>query len=211
MFNFIKNHKKSLIISAIIILTLTVGSPVIIHILFKIHPRNPFFVAVWSAGDMLNYCASVFSFLATILLSGLALWQTHKIKLESDKHDLQIAELERKRIKPYIVLEPGVDKAKGQIEITLSNMSFYVAKDLMLFDFTATNANGEDKWKSEQRFEVKHLVSDGIICFLLVECPDMVNGDKLIFTLQYADIYGNVYKFHIIGEYLNKSIVFSDT
>lgn len=210
MLEFIKNHKKPLIISAIIILLLTVGVPLIIHILFKIHPRCPFFVAEWSAGDILNYCAAVFSFLATILLSGLALWQTHKIKEEGDKHDLQIAELERKRIKPYIALEPGIDKTKGQIEITLSNLSYNTAKDLILFNFFTTNANGEDEWKTEQRFEVKHLVPVGLKCFTLLDCPVMVNGDKLVFDLQYSDIYGNVCLFHIIGEYLNRTIVFPD-
>ena len=44
------------------------GVPLIIHILFKLHPNIDFFVAEWTAGELLSYYGSILAFLGTVIL-----------------------------------------------------------------------------------------------------------------------------------------------
>lgn len=43
------------------------------------------FVAEWDAGDALGYYGAILSFIATVVLGALALYQNRIIKTESDK------------------------------------------------------------------------------------------------------------------------------
>lgn len=57
----------------------------VINILFKINATTDIFVAEWSAGDALGYYGAILSFLGTVVLVALALYQNHIIKTEADK------------------------------------------------------------------------------------------------------------------------------
>ena len=81
MFDWMKNHKK---IIAFIIFMIIFGVPLIIHILFKLHPNNDFFVAEWSAGELLSYYGSILAFLGTVILGDFSLYQNLISIHESD-------------------------------------------------------------------------------------------------------------------------------
>lgn len=49
----------------------------IIHCLFSVYPQNPWFIAKWSAGDILTY-------VSTVSLGLLAVWQNKKIQSDND-------------------------------------------------------------------------------------------------------------------------------
>lgn len=72
MFNWMKNHKKLI---AFTIFMVIFGVPLIIHILFKLHPNVDFFVAEWTAGELLSYYGSILAFLGTVILGALSLYQ----------------------------------------------------------------------------------------------------------------------------------------
>lgn len=87
MFDWIKKHKIFVFIIAI---TVTLGVPVIIHIVFKIDSGISFLEAEWEAGDVLAYYGSILSFIGTVVLGALALYQNKLIKEESEKRaDIQ--------------------------------------------------------------------------------------------------------------------------
>ena len=64
-----------------------IGVPFAIHCLFKIHLTEDydFFVAEWSAGELLQYYGGVLAFSGTVILGALSLHQNEIIKQESDK------------------------------------------------------------------------------------------------------------------------------
>lgn len=69
----------------VVILLLLMGVPFVINILFKINATTDILVAEWSAGDALGYYGAILSFLGTVVLGALALYQNHIIKTEADK------------------------------------------------------------------------------------------------------------------------------
>ena len=74
MLEWIKRHKVFVIICFVIIV---IGVPFAIHCLFKIHPTEDydFFVAEWSAGELLQYYGGVLAFSGTVILGALSLHQ----------------------------------------------------------------------------------------------------------------------------------------
>lgn len=50
----------------------------VIHVLFSLHPVNQWFIAKWSAGEILTYAS-------TISLGLLAVWQNNKFQEENDR------------------------------------------------------------------------------------------------------------------------------
>ena len=63
MFEWLKAHKKLIMVISVLIIF---GVPLIIHILFKIEAPNSFFVAEWSAGELLSYYGSILAFIGTV-------------------------------------------------------------------------------------------------------------------------------------------------
>ena len=100
MFDWLKRHK---ILITIISFVIIFGVPLIIHVLFKIKAPNSFWVAEWSAGDLLSYYGSILAFLGTVVLGILALYQNHIIKIEADRRTelLEQREYEKKYAKIY--------------------------------------------------------------------------------------------------------------
>ena len=94
MFEWINKHK---IIIIVILLILLIGVPLITHCLFKINSNNSFWVSAWSAGEFLSFYGSVLSFVATVILSILALWQNEIIRAESNKHTELLEEMEKNK------------------------------------------------------------------------------------------------------------------
>lgn len=103
-----------------IIISVVFISLLVIHVLFKISAPCEFFAAEWSAGELLT-------FLGTVFLGGLALWQNKKFKDENDKsqeelktltekaNDIndKLLDIEKEKTKPKFLVERffGLQKA----------------------------------------------------------------------------------------------------
>lgn len=85
MNDWIKNHKVLFALICVAILLLLIGVPFIINILFKVPAISEAFVAEWDAGDALGYYGAILSFIGTVVLGALALYQNHIIKTEANK------------------------------------------------------------------------------------------------------------------------------
>ena len=108
----------------------------IIHCLFKIHPTEDydFFVAEWSAGELLQYYGGVLAFSGTVILGALSLHQNEIIKQESDKriaiqekreHD---SNMPRFRVK-FLYCNGRYSNMKVKIE----NISDNVANEILVY------------------------------------------------------------------------------
>lgn len=84
MSEWIRKHKLFVMI---ILFCILVGGPLVIHCLFKIQlpEKYSFFIAEWSAGELLQYYGGGLAFLGTVVLGALSLHQNEIIRQESDK------------------------------------------------------------------------------------------------------------------------------
>lgn len=73
MLELIKKYKKRV---CILITIFAFGVPFLIHCLFKVPAIYDFFVAEWSAGDLLSYYGTMILGLITIYLAYVAVKQT---------------------------------------------------------------------------------------------------------------------------------------
>ncbi len=102
VFEWVKKHK---IKTTFIILGFFVAPLLVIHLLFKWSIGCDWFVAEWSAGDMLGYIGSFLAFLGTVALGTLALWQNKKANAIS-KNLLNLEyEREKEFRQPFILVE----------------------------------------------------------------------------------------------------------
>lgn len=192
MLEYIKKYKRAIILCIACFLLIIIGFPFVVHLLFKVHPSNEFWVAVWGAGDILNYFAATLSFAASIVLSALALWQTHKIKLESDEHQNRLDNLERKRIKPYIFFYSRKNNEMKSLQFT--NLAQCAAKNLTLSDIRIRNRDGITIWSSDQKYETDYFMRDAFDEWN-INIPDLCVDDRLELKMYYEDTYENAYQY----------------
>lgn len=82
MLEMIKKHKVLICIAVILLIA---GVPLLIHLLFKIDINILFFQAEWTAGEILQYYASILTLVPTTILSMAALNYTISSKIDDDK------------------------------------------------------------------------------------------------------------------------------
>lgn len=133
---FVNKYK---IIAIIILITLLIGVPFIINILFKIHPTNKIFIAEWGAGDLLNYYGSILLGLITTYLAYVAITQT---KYANDMNK-RLLIMEESNKKAYLKLNIKDSKIEN-IENGTKNLAleFENITDNIIVDF---KINGSDK------------------------------------------------------------------
>lgn len=144
------SHKKCLILVIILIFLSILLVPAIINYLFKSAPLCRFFVSEWSAGDALNYCGSILSFLGTTLLSALALWQTHVIREESKRRDLFLDYLEMERNAPHFMIEESASlDRKTQLGVKITNCSNNPAYNFEILECKIVDSSGTSIWNDK--------------------------------------------------------------
>lgn len=195
MLKWIKKHKVFMCICFVFIV---IGVPFIIHCLFKLHPTEKFsfFIAEWSAGELLQYYGGVLAFAGTVILGALSLHQNEIIKQESDKriamqekreHD---SNMPRFRVK-FLYCSGGHSNMKVKIE----NISDNVANDILVYRICIVKK--KDKiWKcsTATRYDVIK-ANDELEVELKTE---EIREDK--YTIQFDfkcnDKYGEEHKYH---------------
>lgn len=108
MENLMKWILKHKICIGCIFFVLIIGVPFIIHVLFSVKIQNDFFVAKWSAGELLSYYGTILSFLGTIILGIIAIKQNNQIRnisKEANDVNLRMLKLEECAKKSYITIK----------------------------------------------------------------------------------------------------------
>ena len=132
---WMKAHK---IITALIVAALFVLPLVIVNLLFKWHSGCNFFVAEWDAGDVLGYIAGFETFIGTVFLGALSLWQSNQIAEQSQKYNVLLKEMDQRKNMPRLRVSLGgrngslmnmsliVENASENIAANICTENFYL-------------------------------------------------------------------------------------
>lgn len=91
MFEWIKRHKVKCVI---IVISLIFLPMILINCLFKLSSSCDFFVAEWLPDNALLYWGSCLSFIGTVSLGAVAVWQNYNFKLQNDKFNEKVLKLQ---------------------------------------------------------------------------------------------------------------------
>lgn len=197
---WIKKHKFSIV--GFFLLSI-VGVPIIIHCSFKASSSWDFFVAEWSAGELLGYCGTVLGSLSTTVLSILALWQTNQIKKESDYQRKQIERLEQRRAAPTFIMKHNDSINYGQnMKIDLKNNSENIANELIL-EKVSLMRNKEIVWQDGSMHFGVILPQSSIT--MIFQNPNLHQGDRMNFIITCTDIYENKIEYVYTSTYSKQS------
>lgn len=186
MFDWIKKHKIFVFIIAI---TVTLGVLVIIHIVFKIDSGISFLEAEWEAGDVLAYYGSILSFIGTVVLGALALYQNKLIKEESEKRADIKDKMEYEINIPRFRIDEKGYCSRGNAEnlrFVINNFSGNPARNIKIYDIKITldnkliyeynNDMNHDNINPRESIEIQlqnpAIKTDGCIFLMKMQCYD---------------------------------------
>mgnify|MGYP004453181605 FL=1 len=204
MFEWIKKHKVFLIF---IIISSLVVVPLVIHILFKIDVENSFFSAEWTAGEFLGYYGSVLSFVGTVVLGALALYQNKLIKDESEKHEQTLISQEHERNMPkFSVKASGSYGNCLKLKIKICNNSENIASNIDIYDAKILSSEQKLLWQAEkpQHLQIIAPMKDVEVEF---DNPSIDQYESLfIICMKCEDKYNDTHKYKIFGIYHGNDI-----
>lgn len=198
---FIKEHRKAVYAIALLLLIIIIGIPIMINFLYKQSAPTTFFVTEWEAADALSYYGAVLTFLGTITLSALALWQNHQIKVGNDKHFALLEQMEKAKDALHfkiqvIALLDNASKAK----IELSNLTENIAYSISISKLQIINRdNGKVYWEHSKKKTYDHL---GAFMGWKIDLnnPKIPSAEYfMIFIISYDDKYGKSYSLRATG------------
>lgn len=199
MFNWLKKHKILVCLLSIVII---LGVPLVIHILFKINSGIPFFEAEWTAGEALGYYGSILSFVGTVVLGALALYQNRIIKEESDKRESLLEQREyEKNIPKFTAISQGTSGNCSHLNFAINNVSENVANAAELYDIKILSPENGIYWESEKNYSFDIIPPMNSVKVKL-ENPN-INRDGYTFSIKMkcTDKYNEIHKYMIIGTY----------
>ncbi len=215
MFEWIKNRKMLFVIICLLILIALLGIPFILNLLFKIGAGTNIIKAEWSAGDALGYYGNVLSFLGTVILGVLALYQNHIIKEEADKKAALLEEKEHIENMPKFHMRfAGCYGFGNKISFVIKNVSNNISYDIKVYD-VRIQENEKTIWESLEDFKLSSMDSKGemrvhtnsppfkekkelqLVAHMV--CKDKYN-DKHEYFLKMNCVYPNIYACENIKE-----------
>lgn len=186
---YIKQYKSKCITVFFVFFFVIIGIPLVINYLYKTTTTIDFFVTEWNASDTLSYYGAILTFVGTTILSVLALWQNHAIKMENDKHTHLLEKMEREKIYPFIVIkEVGCDGNFANIHFNLENVSDNIAGDIIITNIRIETQEGETIWDTKESYEYEYLKQNECQTITLKNNPFDPNKENIVFTLKYTDI-----------------------
>lgn len=195
MLKWIKEHKVFALIGYAFII---IGVPVIIHCLFKVHPteRFSFFVAEWSAGELLQYYGGVLAFSGTVFLGALSLHQNDIIRQETDKR----VALQKKRehdsnMPKFRVKFLHYSGRFSNLKVKIENISDNIANDILIYKICVVkDKNAIWKYQSTIKYDVIKANDELEVELRTEEIQE--NKFSIQFDFKCNDKYGEEHKYH---------------
>ena len=198
--------KKYWIYVLLLALVIVLGIPFGIHLLFKIHPRVAFFSAEWSAGDALTYYGSVLSFVGTVVLGALALYQNRLIKIEADKRAAILEEKEHEKNMPKFVATSRTCGGNcSNLHFDITNISENTAAEIIVFDIHISTGEGRQLWESSRTYPFPSIPANSHVEVKLNNIS--IHDDGSIFSMQMRcrDKYNELHQYSITGIFYIKN------
>lgn len=204
---FFKEHWIAVIACVVTVLFAVIGVPLLINWAFSTPALCNFFDVDWDARDALAYYGSALGFLGTVIFSGLALWQNHVIKTESDKHTKLLEQMECQKNMP--ILHFGANSSNGkcsQLSMYIENISDNIATEIQISEIRIINEDGTEFWSNEKKQRIPHLKEKRDLP-LKNPCLTSIN-QIFIFQLSYQDKFGDLHRCIVEGKQMGKDISF---
>lgn len=218
MFEWIKKHKISFVLICISVFIFLVGVPFIINLLFKFNSNISVLEAEWSAGDALGYYGAVLSFVGTVVLGALALYQNHIIKTDADKKAKLLEAQEKAENMPRFFMRlHGASGFCGKLQIAIMNVSNNIAYDINIYNIKLEQGSNtiweyKDTYGSPAINPQKHIEiqtqtpsqtdKDDVVFSAVMTCLDKYN-DKHEYILKMICHYPNNYEETSVTETLH--------
>lgn len=113
IFTWLKKHKA---IAAFIAIIVFAAPLIIVHFLFKYHPVNTFWVAAWTAGDVIGYIAGFEALIGTVMLGVVSVSLTKQANMTNDKMLNMTRETERLAVIPYFSFNKYITRYIGSLD-----------------------------------------------------------------------------------------------
>lgn len=199
MFNWLKKHK---IMVSIVSFVIVLGVPLAIHFAFKIDAVNSLFEAEWTAGELLGYYGSILSFIGTVVLGALALYQNRLIKDESDKIEKRFEQREHERNMPkFVVVSTGSDGQCSHLRFDIQNISENIANTVELYDICILSPDSTLRWESTKKHYFAIIPPLDKITVTLNNPVLNEDGDVFSIKMKCCDKYNESHNYKICGIY----------
>ena len=152
----IKKHIRVRIIF-IIILFLLFGVPLIINLSFKTKAPLEVLEAKWEASDMLAYYGAVLSFLGTVSLGAVSLYQNHVIQKAAEEKAAILEQREYEKNMPKFILRGSRSNGGAcNIVCALRNISENISTDITVYNIKIINPGNDDEvlWESNDKIRI---------------------------------------------------------
>lgn len=205
---FLKKNWIAVVGCMIAVLFSVVGVPLLINWAFTIPALCDFFAVGWEAKDALSYYGSALGFIGTVIFSGLALWQNHVIKTESDKHTDLLEQMEKKKNMPVFFIGGGSYNGPCQnLSFHIQNLSENIALEIVASRVSILNKDGSEYWSNEREYRVPHLTKGDFTISL--KNPPLTSLDQTIsFQLSFQDKFGDYHRLMVEGKQTGTKIDF---
>lgn len=203
MFNWIKKHKKLI---AFITFMIIFGIPLIILVLFKLHSNIDFFVAEWTADELLSYYGSILAFLGTVILVSLSLYQNQIIKQESDKRTALLEQRKQESNMPrFSVVPTSYNGSASNLGFNIINISENTSQKLIFYDIKILNSNKESHWEANVAYSFEFLPANETRNIKLSN-PAINDGFELHTEMNYLDKHNESHTYIIKGHMYGKKL-----
>lgn len=119
---FLKKNWLAVLIGFIVVLFAVAGVPLLINWAFSKPALCDFFAVDWQVDDALAYYGSALGFIGTVIFSGLALWQNHKIQEANDAHTRLLEQMERDKVSPCITVSAVGHGNASTLKLMINNL-----------------------------------------------------------------------------------------
>ena len=199
MIDWFKKHRVLFALICVVILLLLMGVPFVINILFKINATTDILVAEWSAGDALGYYGAILSFLGTVVLGALALYQNHIIKTEADKKAALAEEQERAENMPRFFLRfQCASGFCGSLKFAVMNVSNNIAYTVDVYDIKIKGGS-KTIWESDDTYGAPVINPQKEMTIQTKSPATNETGEFTLFaTMSYMDKYDGKHEYILI-------------
>ncbi len=206
--------KRYVVLISLAIIFALFGVPLIIHCLFKVNAINSFWVAEWTAGELLSYYGAVLAFVGTTALGVLSLYQNHLIKAESDKRTQEYERREYISNMPkFRVRGVGFGGALGNLKIRIENISENIANEVLVKNIRIVDEADNVVWE-RKRNEGMGVVGGVSFFDISLDNKTIENiTHRILFDMQCKDKFDDLHKYVVVGNIIeqNKYPIFSVT
>lgn len=182
------------------------GVPTIIHILFKLDFKISFLYAEWTAGDLLEYYGAILSFIGTVVLGVLALYQNKLIKDESDARILiQEKRAIEENMPKFVATSKGSNGNCTNLHFEIKNISNNLSSEIKLSDIKIISPDGSEFWKSTQIYTQTAMQPNEVMDVKLDNPSLKEDGYTFVIYMQCKDKYNEIHNYIVNGVYYVKN------